>query len=143
MKRGDIAAKESKEGVTVLNWKDTRNVLILSTKHTNEMVTIKNKKGEDIQKPAAVIEYNSAKGAVDLSDQMAAYSSPLRKSVKWYRKLAIELLLSTSVVHAYVLSHEIKGRLIQIQQFRKNIAKPLLASKDPDEEALAEPEEVI
>nr|XP_018899375.1 PREDICTED: piggyBac transposable element-derived protein 1-like [Bemisia tabaci] len=144
MKRGDVAAKESKEGITVLNWKDTRNVLMLSSKHTDEMVTIQNKKGEDVKKPAAVIEYNSGKGAVDLSDQMAAYSSPLRKSVKWYRKLGIELLLSTSVVNAYVLFHEIVGRNVKIQQFRENIAKALLDSKDQEEEAAAAPaDEVI
>lgn len=45
----------------------------------------KNKKGNVVMTPQIIIDYNTAKGAVDLSDQIAAYSSSLRKSVKWYR----------------------------------------------------------
>ncbi|GBP71846.1 PiggyBac transposable element-derived protein 4 [Eumeta japonica] len=48
------------------------------------------------------ISYNKAKGAVDLSDQMTSYSSPLRKTVKWYKKLGIELILNTALVDAWV-----------------------------------------
>ena len=38
-------------------------------------------------KSKAVIEYNKGKAGIDLSDQMGAYASVLRKSIKWYRKV--------------------------------------------------------
>ncbi|GBP54651.1 hypothetical protein EVAR_35913_1 [Eumeta japonica] len=48
-----------------------------------------------------ILAYNKAKGAVDLSDQMTSYSSPLRKTVKWYKKLGIELILNTALVNTW------------------------------------------
>lgn len=59
------------------------------------------------EKPMAVIAYNKGKGGIDLSDQMTSYGSISRKGVKWYRKLAIELLLGMSVVNAWVIHKEI------------------------------------
>ena len=42
-------------------------------------------------KPKVVIDYNKGKSSVDLSDKMPSYSSLHRKTVKWYRKLVVEL----------------------------------------------------
>lgn len=82
-----------------MKWRDKRDVFLLSTKHSDRFKKI-TKQGKEILKPQIVLHYNKAKGAVDLSDQMAAYSTPLRKSVKWYRKLAIDMLLNTAIVTA-------------------------------------------
>ncbi|KAH9634428.1 hypothetical protein HF086_008262 [Spodoptera exigua] len=64
-----------------------------------------------------------AKGAVDLSDQLASYSTPLRKSVKWYKKLAINLLLNTTVINALILYQSVTKKTIQIVDFRKEIVQ--------------------
>jgi archaellin len=85
-----------------LKWKDKKDVLLISTKHSDEMVTIK-KSNKEKTKPKMVVDYNLGKASVDLSDQMISYSSPLRKTVKWYRKLAVELLLNTCVLNSLVL----------------------------------------
>lgn len=77
-------------------------VLMLSTRHSAEITTVR-KKFYSYEKPKIVVEYNLKKSSVDLSDQMIAYSSPLRKTLKWYRKLAIEILLNTCMVNAMVL----------------------------------------
>lgn len=58
-------------------------------------------------KPCAIIDYNSGKSAIDLSDQMASYHRALRRSVKWYRKVAFELILNTTVVNALYLHNAI------------------------------------
>nr|XP_033335543.1 piggyBac transposable element-derived protein 4-like [Megalopta genalis] len=73
-----------------------RDILVLSTKHSSEMVNVECRSGRQI-KPQIIVDYNRQKSAVDLSDQMNAYNNPLRKSLKWYRKLAFELLLNTTV----------------------------------------------
>lgn len=67
-----------------MKWKDKREVLLLSTKHTDEMSDIK-VRGETKHKPTVIIAYNDkSKRSIDLSDQMSRYSSALRKSIKWY-----------------------------------------------------------
>ncbi|KAI4473708.1 hypothetical protein M0804_015216 [Polistes exclamans] len=45
-----------------------------------------------------IVDYNLCKSIVDLFDQMIAYSSPLRKTIKFDRKLTIELLLLITCV---------------------------------------------
>ncbi|KAL6433497.1 hypothetical protein ACFW04_006540 [Cataglyphis niger] len=94
LKRGELIARENKSGITNLKWKDKRDVLMLSMKHSAEMATV-HKKFYSCEKPKMIVDYNLGKSSVDLLNQMIAYSSPLRKTLKWYRKLAIELLLNT------------------------------------------------
>lgn len=85
LKRYEYIAKESNDGLRILKWKDKRDVPLLSTKHSNETVTVQ-KRG-NIRKTKVIVNYNEGKSSVDISDQMAAYCSPLRKSLKWYKKL--------------------------------------------------------
>ncbi|KAJ8963692.1 hypothetical protein NQ314_005444 [Rhamnusium bicolor] len=77
-------------------------------------------------KPLAIVAYNKGKAGIDLSDQMASYATTLRKGVKWYRKLAIELLLGTAVVNAWVLYKHASQKKTQIRTFRENLAADLL-----------------
>lgn len=67
-------------------------------------------------KPTAVLEYNRIKMGIDLSDQLSNYYSSLRKSIRWYHKVAFELLLGTCVINAYVLykstSHDVKKKTL-------------------------------
>lgn len=123
LKKGEVAAMENKDGITVLKWKDQRDVLILSTKHDDEMVE-KNR----TRIPKVIIDYNQGKSSVDLSDQMGAYSNPLRRSVKWYRKIAFELLLTTSMVNAFTLYKNVTGSNIKITQFKKEVIRYLVNS---------------
>lgn len=48
--------------------------MVLSTKHTDELVTVWQRGGE-VQKPKIISDYNKCKAFIDLSDQMKAYSS--------------------------------------------------------------------
>lgn len=91
LKPGESVAMENERGISVLKWKDKRDMHMLSTKHSNGFKTI-NKKGKAARKPKMIFAYNEAKSSVDMSDQMTSYSSPLRKTVKWYKKLGIELI---------------------------------------------------
>uniref|UniRef100_A0A182RWV0 PiggyBac transposable element-derived protein domain-containing protein n=1 Tax=Anopheles funestus TaxID=62324 RepID=A0A182RWV0_ANOFN len=135
LKRGEIISRENNEGVVVLKWKDIRDLRILSTKHAPSLVSVnkthlrrstKRQHKRALQKPEAVLEYNRAKCGIDLSDQMGAYATTLRKGVKWYRKLAIELLLGTSVVNAWVIYKAATKQKIQIRKFRELLVQQLL-----------------
>ncbi|CAK1552923.1 unnamed protein product [Leptosia nina] len=79
--KAQLIAKESDDGITVLWWRDKRDVLVISTKHSTRFVSV-SKNNKITMKPSIVVDYNRARGAVDLEDQVAAYQSPLRKSLK-------------------------------------------------------------
>lgn len=124
LRRGEVIAQENSKGITVMKWKDKRDVLVLSTKHSDEMENITTKKGVCC-KPKIIIDYNKGKTAIDLSDQMSAYSSPLRRSLKWYRKLVFDLLLNTAVVNALHMFQNVTGRKMSITIFRKQLVDAL------------------
>jgi hypothetical protein len=72
-----------------MKWADKRDVVMLSTIHSNTM-TVSNKldrNGLPIIKPTCVLDYNSYMGGVDTSDQMSKYYSFTRKTLKWWVKL--------------------------------------------------------
>lgn len=125
LKVGETIASESNTGVVVQKWKDKRDVLTLSTKHTDEMKTVTFKRRE-ILKPTAVLDYNQNKSFIDMSDQMKAYASSLRRGVKWYRKLAIELLIGAATVNAYILHQEVANERMSITKFKEEIVMDLL-----------------
>lgn len=57
LKRGEVVARENEKGVTVLKWKDKRDVLMLSTKHSAEMISV-TKRSCSYEKPKMVVDYN-------------------------------------------------------------------------------------
>lgn len=97
--------------------------------HNNVAVNVSSRKwadGKNKKKPRAIHFYNKGKCGIDLSDQMASYATSLRKGVKWYRKLATELLLGISVVNSWVVYKAATHRKTQIRLFRLQIASYLL-----------------
>lgn len=175
LKRGEIVSKEDQHGITFLKWRDTRDVRLVSTKHSPIMVEIppktksryksssstdhdqplpststtdalpnldqtttstnvdapststdntanespssenQPKKGKKrgrkskraTSKPLAVLAYNKGKSGIDLSDQMGSYATTLRKGIKWFRNLGMELILGIGVVNAWCLYKEV------------------------------------
>lgn len=64
---------------------------------------------------------------------MTSYSSPLRRNVKWYKKVMFELLLNTALVNSLVLYKKVNGNM-QIAEFMGKIALSLLETEDTDRE---------
>ena len=132
LKPGEVQAAENDDGIVVIKWKHKRDVLILSTKHDDTTVDSgkKSRKKEPIIKPKAVIEYNQTKQGTDLSDQMSSYHSLLRKSVRWFHKLAIKVLLGLSIVNAHCLFNKRQSitEQMSITAFRESITTRLPTS---------------
>lgn len=100
-----------------LKWKDTRDVLFLSTCHkaTSSDVMVRTKEGPKIKsKPDAILDYNIHKTGVDRSDQMIAYYPFGRKQLKWWKKLFFHMFLM-AITNAFVLYRETRD-----VQMRKN-----------------------
>lgn len=129
LKKGEIIGKENNTGIVVMKWKDQRDVLALSTCHNLDIVPTgkRNRKNVEIYKPKLILDYNKGKSGIDLSDQMASYATPIRKSIRWYHKVACELLLGTAVVNAYIVYKALTGANLGIVQFREALCKSLLS----------------
>lgn len=80
-KKREIVSKRSDTNVLILKWKDKRDLYMISTKNTREVVE-NVVRGKIVKKPKVVIDYNTGKTPIDLSDQMCSYSNPLRRSTK-------------------------------------------------------------
>ena len=137
LKRNQVIGKENTDGIKVIKWMDKREVLVLSTdpEHDSELTKTgkKNRQGEEVEKPSCILDYNSAKKGVDFSDQMAAYYSPLRKTKKWYKKAAFELLLGTAVVNAYVLYNKYyETDKLSLKKFRESLLLSLLTGTNEE-----------
>ncbi|KAJ8933964.1 hypothetical protein NQ314_013679 [Rhamnusium bicolor] len=108
--KGGTKAKYS-NGIMIGKWKDKRDVLYISTEFPNTMVTFTNKRAQEKVKPLPILNYNKFMSGIDRQDQMMAYYPCSRKTLRWYKKLAIRGLLGaslskpkvkkTSVVHAH------------------------------------------
>lgn len=120
LKRGEVKMQKSNTKVIVGKWKDKRDVLFLTTRAIPEMVEVPTKRGP-VLKPSIIVDYNKAKGFVDISDQKASYSSPVRRGIKWYRKIVVELLTNTIIVNAMVVFKEVTGKNMSLTEFRENI----------------------
>ncbi|CAH1998424.1 unnamed protein product [Acanthoscelides obtectus] len=119
LKKGETGAAESNSGIMIQKWKDKRDVLTLSKKHTDELLIIRSGNNKELQKPAAVVDYNKHKAYIDLSDQVKSYTTSLRRGVKWYPKLAIELLIGSALVNAHVLHQEVANEKMSITKFKQ------------------------
>lgn len=131
-------AKESPEGVTVLKWCDKRDVKMISTCHDgNETVMTKSKSQVEKMKPRCVVDYDNGKSPVDVSDQLASYSTALRRCNKWYRKVIIEVLWGTSVVNAHYLYNLncVNSNNMSITDYRETVILSLLEDPESTESA--------
>ena len=101
-------------------------VYMLSTCHQPDMtdVTIGGQLG---RKPICVKYYNHHMGGVDKVDQQLHFQHTLRKSYKWYHKLAL-WLISQVILNAHKVYLPHTGSNIVFLDFMRNTIASLLAS---------------
>lgn len=113
---------------------DKKDVYILSTIHkpgtTERRVRGRNQKA--IHKPNSVLDYNLNMGAVDRMDQLLQPYSATRKTMKWYRKLAIHFI-QVSMLNAFVLYKRAKGGDKSYLQFQHDVVKSMISHERPCE----------
>ena len=78
------------------------------------------------RKPAAVHDYNQHMRGVDRMDQMVAYYSFGRKSIKWWRKVffwMVEVMVNNA--HILYTRHTSSQRKLPMVEFRRELAVSL------------------
>ena len=68
LKKGELVAQHSGP-VSVLKWKDKKEVTMISTYHGQDTRMMLTKCRQEKQKPVSVLDYNENMGGVDLKDQ--------------------------------------------------------------------------
>lgn len=130
LKKAEVVARICEPGIVILKWKDKREVMMLSTKHLAETKEVPSRTNPGRRKPQMVVDYNDSKSFIDLSDQHKAYNTPLRRGVKWYRKLATELILGTALVNAFVVYKGVTQQKITITDFKKQVLRSILEKSE-------------
>ena len=133
-----------------LKWKDKRDVNMLSTFHTDEVVqkSRRSRRASDgteiVSKPKVVEDYNQYMGGVDRSDQMVLYygythrlvntsslwSINLHRSLKWWKRVMFHLL-DLSLVNANILYNSVSTKPLTHMEFRLAVATSLLEGHTP------------
>jgi hypothetical protein len=124
LKKGQISWARD-DSTTVCKWKDKRDVLTITNKHKVEMVRAINKRGQEKIKPNIVVDYNNHMSGIDHSDQMLSYYSCLRKTTRWYKKIACHIL-EQMLFNAYKLHSKTSMRKMREIQFRNIVIRLLV-----------------
>ena len=90
LKKEEMISK-SLNDISVIKWKDKRNVRMITNAFVPELVESVNRHGHLKQKPNAIHVYNENVSGIDQSDQTLSYHSGLRKTVRWYKKVVIHI----------------------------------------------------
>ena len=76
--------QRSKDGVSVTKWKDKCDLLLISNRHSVEMIDVTKRRGDSKSKPNVIRDYNDGMLGSDKADQMISYYDCLRKTTHWY-----------------------------------------------------------
>ncbi|XP_017796807.1 PREDICTED: piggyBac transposable element-derived protein 4-like [Habropoda laboriosa] len=127
-KRGEIKSLENRSSIKFMKWTDKRTVCMITSCPSHNCQFIEGKPAT--YKPDLVFDYNDAKKRVGLADQMSSYYSSLRKTIKWYKKIIIQLLCGRAIVNAYYIHKKWGTRNMSILKFRELIIDELLADEE-------------
>lgn len=109
LKKGDMLAFQRGKCL-LIQWKDKKLVTVLSTVHSAEMVPFIDKRGNQLMKPEAILDYNHRMGGVDRADQMlSSYSVPRKRKKISYKKI-FQHLLDEATYNSFVLYQKEGGR---------------------------------
>ncbi|KAJ8934039.1 hypothetical protein NQ314_013614 [Rhamnusium bicolor] len=72
-----------------------------------------------------------------------SYNSSLRRGVKWYRKLGIELIAGSALVNAYLFHQEITNNKMSITKFREEVIHGLVRRQSPQRNVPQEESHVL
>ena len=131
LRRVEVYGLQNKDGIKLILWKDKKDVLMVSTRLLHLATVVDtgngNSKNECIMKPQVVFDYNEARLGSDLSDQLSSYYTCLRRSMKWYRKVAFELLFGMTLVNSYLIYKEnYAPSKVTVLQSRESLVRSFL-----------------
>ena len=132
LKKGESVAMTNGT-LQILKWKDKRDVHMCTTIHDASFVDVPGRvdrrSGDQIRRPACIVEYDKYMGAVDRCDQMITYPAFKRRTLKWWKKVFFHLLMMATL-NAYLLYKEHcakwQKKPVLHRIFRREVVKALV-----------------
>ena len=128
LQRGELDYRR-KGKVVACKWRDKKDVNTLSTEHPPLLARVQCRGGEK-QKPVAVINYIKKNAGVDTSDQLIAYFTMHRKSLKWWKKPFFHLLTLCTIQSMIILNKHRRSKGRKTMPLEK-VIKSLLLDMPP------------
>ncbi|XP_068112061.1 uncharacterized protein [Hyperolius riggenbachi] len=108
LKKGETISLRSNE-LLALKFCGKREVCMLSTIHTEATVLVTTSTKETVRKPVCVRDHNKLMGTVDHSDQMMKPFLVMKKSIAWYKKVAI-YFIQMATLNSFVIYKQAGNR---------------------------------
>ena len=138
-KLGDVSSLRSGPLLAV-KFTDKKDVHMLSTIHDESVQTVpvRRRAVQTMNKPLCILEYNKAMGGVDRSDQLLEPYDATRKTMTWYKKLAIHLF-QLSMLNAHIVYQKSIADPKPFMDFTHDVIGGLLFNgDDPEDEPRSE-----
>ena len=125
LKDDEIVAYRT-DRLLAMGWRAAQKkpVIMLSSEEPAKVVTVHNRRGQDVRKPQVVHHYNQSMNGVDIADQCCVYYSFIRKSKKWWRKVFF-WLLEVTVVNSYTLHKIVSPQKLTHLEYRQRTLEAL------------------
>jgi hypothetical protein len=123
LKRGEHIWKRHGQ-VYVSKWQDQRPVLMITTRDHPRLKEVTNRYGQKKIKPVEVEVYNRHMSGIDRADQMIAYYSCPRKTIRWYKKVFFHML-DIAVWNSFYLANQCSTKKMKFLEFRDQLITQL------------------
>ena len=128
VKKGEFKYRR-KGNLLCLCYHDRKNLLLLSTVHKAEVAVAEPAADEQrpaTAKPVAITDYNQHMNGVNSFDQNLGYYSFHRKTIKWWKRMAMHLI-HLSKVQAYILYQQKVQAPLSQYEFTKELVRELVS----------------
>lgn len=115
--------------VCVGKWRDKREVLYLTTEHTNDFEDVTSRSGNRRLKPKPIAQYNRYMSGIDLHDQMLSYYPSHRKTIRWYKKVGF-YIFDIMMYNSFKLYSKYSGPKMAFLDYRQSIIAALLVDDE-------------
>lgn len=129
-RRRDVDFRSSRTGMLALTWMDSKQVSVLSTVHTSALALVERGWGPQVSKPQCIVDHNAGMKGVGLGEQLASSYPPVRRSIKWYKKLFF-YLFDLATVNAHAIYRYLGHRRQQVD-FRLDLGNAIIEEHLPD-----------
>lgn len=123
LKKGESKAMYL-DHILIGKWRDKREVIYISSEFENDMTTVMSRNGIEKEKPLPIAMYNKYMGGVDKQDQLMAYYPVIRKTLRWYKKLAIHIF-QLLLINSHILYNKYHEKMT-LSRFRMSVIANLL-----------------
>lgn len=124
--RGECSTLHA-NNILSMKWHDTRDVHMLTTIHEGKLIDTgkKERTGENVKKPEAVLDYTKNLRLVNKADMQCGNAATRGRTYKWYRKLFFHIV-DIGVLNSYNMFLVKSGMRPKYREFRLRLIRQII-----------------